>query len=158
MLIIGSVLLVLASQSQNGFVILIGSVLVILSLVMLIAEHYLHGHIRFSFRFSRPMHEKEKAIVNEVDTILGREKELKKQEHKLRKELDVIARKASQLEMHELTRRVEKSELVSEEDLKKFLKMVDTMMEKLPDEEINKFILTKEYQTYKKVLQKYNIK
>jgi len=46
-------------------------------------------------------------------------------------------------------------EEVTEEDIKKVLKIVDNLLGKLPEKEIEKFAMSKNFKLYKKVLKKF---
>ena len=54
--------------------------------------------------------------------------------------------------------KAKKSALGYDDDVKAVLEIMDSLLEKLPHEEIDKFMKSKDAALYKKVLSKYNIK
>lgn len=93
----------------------------------------------------------EEKIVEKVERLLKKENFLKKKEGQLKKEIDLIYDQALKLMNIETT-------MIStrhvEGDVKKVLKITDELLEKLPEEEIERFVKSKDFKLYKNVMKK----
>lgn len=91
----------------------------------------------------------EDKIAEKVERLLKKEIFLKKKEGQLKREIDLIYDQALKLMNIEKT-------MVSarhvEGDVKKVLRITDELLEKLPEEEIEKFVKSKDFKLYKNVM------
>lgn len=111
----------------------------------------------------------EDKIVKEVDKLLEEEKELKKEEKEVGKEIEVLVQKTLGLFRLSKERKVVKEKgkelqkaleqpFKDYKDVRKVLGIIDELLSKLPDEEIEKFAKSEAAKIYEKVMKKYGIK
>jgi len=106
------------------------------------------------------------AIVKEVDELLKKEKKLKEEEKKIKKEIEVLVDKT--LELFELDKQQTKVKKKGKElkkaleqpfkdynDVKKVLTIMDELLAKLPENEVEKFAKSEASKLYEKVMKKY---
>ena len=157
----GTVLLVSGFLKENYYVLFTGLALMFFSLFLL------HSLLKKQPKDKKDL-KKEKRIVGKIDSILKKEAALKMREQALKREIEELYKKARELKGKELQLnkkedQIKKKEIALEkptiivekgldEDVKKVLKITDDLLERLPDEEIDKFSKTKEFELYKKVI------
>jgi len=108
----------------------------------------------------------EERIVKEVDELLKKEKKLKEEEKKIKKEIEVLVDKT--LELFELDKQQTKVKKKGKElkkaleqpfkdynDVKKVLTIMDELLAKLPENEVEKFAKSEASKLYEKVMKKY---
>jgi len=157
----GAILMVVGFLKENYYILAIGLALMFASISLL--------HMLLKLPKEGASAKKERKIVSRVDVILKKEEALKQKEAMLKKEIEDIYRKAQELRGKEIALNKKSDEIKKkeaalnqkptiiiekglEDDVKKVLQLTDTLLEKLPDEEIEKFAKTKEFELYKKVM------
>jgi len=100
------------------------------------------------------MHGQETALVKHVDALLHKEKILQLKERELGKQLEMLYQMATTIDHKETQQRsVQRSSQNNiDVDVKKVLLVLDDLLEKLPDEEVAKFVESPDYELYKKVM------
>ncbi|RLF48821.1 MAG: hypothetical protein DRN20_03725 [Thermoplasmata archaeon] len=96
-------------------------------------------------------------LTKKEEELKKREEEIKKKEEELRKieeEKEMLERKKKDIErrMAELRKTEEE-----EEEVRKVLKILDDLLEQLPEEVIDKFALSDDFKLYEKVLDRYKV-
>lgn len=121
--------------------------------------------IQISYRNAHLTSGQEEKIVKDVDFILRKEKEMKKIEGMLKKDVEEVYNKALHIDSRERVLSEREKQLIdtetklhkslkmpSEEELKTLFIALDDLFGKLPDSEIEKFADSKEFEIYKKLM------
>lgn len=98
--------------------------------------------------------QKEEVLIAKADQLIEREKNFKKKEGQLSKEVEELYNKALTLESKEKELKQKERNGVLDADVKRVLMITDELLAKLPDTEIDKFVASKDFQTYKKVMER----
>lgn len=142
--IIGIVISIIGYLSSNWALIAVGVIAMLLSLPLL--ELVLKRKIT---------EDPEEAILRKAEELIKKEKRIAKKEHEIRKEIDRLYDKAIRLMAIEKEVKIlREKNRVPEEDIKRVLKISDELLEKLPDEEIERFLRSKDFQLYQKVMKR----
>lgn len=108
-------------------------------------------------------------IVEEVNELLKKEKNLRKEEKKIKKEIEVLVGKTLELfelskerktvkkKGKELQKALEKP-FKDQKDVRRVLQIMDDLLAKLPEEELERFARSEAAKLYEKVMKKYGIK
>ena len=94
-------------------------------------------------------------LVNRLNEIVDQEKALKSKERAITNEIERLYKQTIQLQGVEAveTKKMEPSPAL-DEDIKKVLLMVDDLLENLPEEKLEEFTNSKDFELYKKVISK----
>lgn len=124
--------------------------------------------ILYRIKFSKPaiLKDPESELAKRAKELILKEKELKQKEKEIRKEIDQIYKDSIVVDnlreimdkKHSTYKEYEskvKGHSKEFKTIKKVLAITDNLLEKLPEEEIEKFIKSKHFNDYKKVIQKY---
>lgn len=176
---VGVGMLVMGILQRNYILLIIGAVIIVFSLYVLVLKKKGIKKDIFSLKKPGTDEEKEEDIIKQVDKLLKKEKELKEKEKILANNIEGIYKKALELKGKEMElkgkekeiikkekelpkreKELTKSKIIKEkgssidEDTRKVLKITDNLLEKLPDDEIDKFAKSKDFELYKKVMEK----
>jgi len=92
--------------------------------------------------------------LNEAEnTLKTREEEIVNLKNQLKELSDVLSERDNEIEKL----KTEKPEFVIDEETKKLLKILDDLLEKLPEEVVDKFARSDDYLLYERVLEKYKL-
>ncbi len=142
--VIGVTVSIIGYLSSNWYIIIIGILTMLLSLPLL--ETVLRKRLE---------EDPEMAIVNKADELIKREKRVAKKEHSIRKQIDELYNKAIRLmAMEKEVKELRKRSALPEEDVKRVLRITDELLEKLPDEEIERFLKSADFRLYQKVMKR----
>lgn len=169
---IGFGMLVMGILQKNYILWIIGAVIVVFSVYMWVLKKKGIKKSIFSLKKPETDEDKEKDIVKKVNKLLKKEKELKQKEKILASKIEGVYKSALELKGKEIEikgrekeiikkeKELPKSRIIKEksssmdEDIKKVLKITDNLLEKLPDEEIDKFAKSNDFKLYRKVMEK----
>jgi predicted MPP superfamily phosphohydrolase len=91
-------------------------------------------------------------IVLHLNAVLDQEKELKKEERVITKKIEDLYNKTRSLRGEDSE--PEKPKAGLDDDTKKVLRKVDDLLEKLPQDVIDEFVKSEEFELYKKIIKK----
>lgn len=105
-------------------------------------------------------------LAQRAQELIKKEKELSQKEKELKREVDKLYKDSVVIDnlreitdkKHSTLREIESKAKVHGKELhriKKVLRITDDLLEKLPEEEIEKFVKSKKFNTYKKIIERY---
>ena len=150
--------------------------ILLILLVGLVIYFYLPGLFKKSTNIAPNLKEKEYHILKELKKLEHDEKMAAENRERLRKEIDHIIEQGKELKrVEEKGRRLNEKEETSREsrgfhgapaeikgnkdheDIRKFLMIVDGLLENIPKKSIDKFAKSGDFELYKRVLEKYGL-
>ena len=142
--IVGVIISITGYLTKNWFLIIVGVVAMIISLPLL--EIVLKKRLE---------EDPEEVILRKADELIKKEKRLAKKEAVIRKQIDELYDKAIRLmAVEKEVKALRKKADLPEEDVKRVLRVADELLEKLPDEEVEKFLKSDDFRLYQKVIKR----
>jgi len=150
-------LLIISYLKQNTIALVVGSVIMLMTLYVLqivMKKGLPPSHHILSLFEKKGMLEEETEIVKHVQALLHKEKILDKKEQDIKKQLEALYHMATTLDGKDKHLRQQDKTKGTDPDVKKVVKMLDDALDKLPEEEIDKFVRSQHYGLYKRVMEK----
>jgi hypothetical protein len=159
---VGLTLLLISYLKQSWVVFSIGLVVMLITLYVLqiVLSHPGRepSHHLLALFEKTGIREEEAEIVRDVNALIHKEKLLEMKENEVKRQLEALYHMATTLDAKDdLLRRQEKKimkPVVVESDVKKVLNIMDDVLEKLPEREIDRFVSSPQYKVYKKVMER----